>query len=618
MSRVTVIWSMNASACLTLAVIYLFVWWKNRAAWAPFLFALTAALTTAFAFAELAIMRAETPAQLVTAMNASQFTISFWLVAIVWFVWFYLDAGRRWLAWTIVAMRFACLVMNLLIWPLGEGDVALGHIRFLGESVTVIGGGAAQPLVTLFGQSSIVLVLAFVADASLTAWRRGRRREALTVGGSLEFVLLAALGSSSLVFWAHLRLPIVDSLLYACLIAVIGYELSHDVLRASQLLQELQTSEAGLRESEARISLAVEAGDFGIWMRDLARDEVWASDSWRTLFGFTASQPLKSADVIQRVHPDDRDALRQTQASAIAGSNGGRYQTEYRLLLPDGTIRWIGSRGRVEKDAAGRPMLIRGASRDVTARKQAEQEMQLLRQEIAHAGRVSMMGQLATGLAHEINQPLAAILRNAEAADLFLQHATPDLDEIRAILADIRADDERAGHVIDRMRGLLKRHTLETRRLDVAALVGEVAALVRMDAASRQVKLDFVVPHDLPHVRGDRVHLQQVLLNLILNGMDALDQARPENRRVGVTARLNAAQAVEIVVNDAGPGIPADVLGRIFNPFFTTKSHGMGMGLAISRTIIEAHDGRIWAENRPGGGAAFLFTLPIADEPAAH
>jgi PAS domain S-box-containing protein len=371
MSWVTVIWSMNASACLTLAMIYVIVWGKSRVAWAPLLFALTAALTTAFAFAELAIMRAQTPAQLVTAMNGSQFTISLWLVAIVWFVWFYLEAGRRWLAWTIAAMRLACLVMNLLIWPLGEGDVALGHIRFLGEYVTVLGGGAAQPLLTLFGQSSIVLVLGFVADASVTAWRRGRRREALAVGGSVEFFLLTALGSSSLVFWAHLQIPIIYSLLYVCLVAVMGYELSHDVLRASQLLRELQVSEASLRESEARISLAVEAGDFGIWVRDLARDEVWASGSWRSLFGFTPSQPLKSADVRQRVHPDDRDALGRTQASAIAGANGGRYETEYRLLLPDGTIRWIAARGRVEKDAAGRPMLMRGASRDVTVRKQA-------------------------------------------------------------------------------------------------------------------------------------------------------------------------------------------------------------------------------------------------------
>ena len=230
---------------------------------------------------------------------------------------------------------------------------------------------------------------------------------------------------------------------------------------------------------------------------------------------------------------------------ALAGSNGGTYQTEYRLMRPDGATRWISSQGRVEFDATGRPVLIRGAARDVTARKQAEQETQLLRQEIAHAGRVSMMGQLASGLAHEINQPLASILRNAEAAELFLQHPSPDLDEIRAILSDIRSDDERAGHVIDRMRGLLKRQTLDTERLDVGALVGDVAALVRVDAATRQVKLDVDVPADLPHVRGDRVQIQQVLLNLILNGMDALHGTRLEDRRVDVTARLDVARRTD-------------------------------------------------------------------------
>ena len=147
-----------------------------------------------------------------------------------------------------------------------------------------------------------------------------------------------------------------------------------------------------------------------------------------------------------------------------------------------------------------------------------------------------MMGQLASALAHEINQPLGAILRNAEAAELFLQNTSPDLDEIRAIVADIRKDDQRAGAVIDRMRGLLKRQHLETRPLDVGELVGDVAALVRADAAARQVKLDVDVPGDLPPVRGDRVHLQQVLLNLILNGMDALNGASREDRRVSVTA----------------------------------------------------------------------------------
>jgi PAS domain S-box-containing protein len=385
----------------------------------------------------------------------------------------------------------------------------------------------------------------------------------------------------------------------------------------SQLVHDLQASDAGLRETQKRMNQALDAGNLGIWIWDLARNDIWANDSWRILFGFDPSEHLDLDRVLQRLHPDDRQTLRQHQAMALAGSNGGTYQTDYRLMRPDGATRWISSQGRVEFDATGRPVLIRGAARDVTARKQAEQETLLLRQEIAHAGRVSMMGQLASGLAHEINQPLASILRNAEAAELFLQHPSPDLDEIRAILSDIRSDDERAGQVIDRMRGLLKRKTLDTEPLDVGALVDDVAALVRIDAATRQVKLDVDVPADLPHVRGDRVQIQQVLLNLILNGMDAVHGTRFEDRRVDVTARLDGAQLIEIAVGDAGHGIPADTLARIFDPFFTTKPNGLGIGLAVSRTIVEAHSGRLWAENRNGGGAAFRFTLPIAEDSAA-
>ena len=240
-----------------------------------------------------------------------------------------------------------------------------------------------------------------------------------------------------------------------------------------------------------------------------------------------------------------------------------------------------------------------------------------MRREVAHVARVTMMGQLASALAHEINQPLGAILRNAEAAELFLQNVSPDLDEIRAIIADIRKDDERAGAVIDGMRGLLKRQPLNTRALDVGELVGDVRALVRAEAMAQHVKLEVDVPDNLPPVRGDRVHLQQVLLNIILNGMDALNGASCGERRISVIALLNGAQTVEIAVSDTGSGIPADKLAHVFDPFFTTKANGMGMGLPISRTIIEAHGGRFWAENNDSSGATFRFTLPIAEEVAA-
>jgi signal transduction histidine kinase len=254
---------------------------------------------------------------------------------------------------------------------------------------------------------------------------------------------------------------------------------------------------------------------------------------------------------------------------------------------------------------------------DVTTRKLAELEAQRLEDEIAHVGRVSMMGQLASALAHEINQPLGAILRNAEAAELFVQSKTPDLEEIRAILADIRTDDQRAGSVIDRMRALLKRHVLEKQPLDLAELVGSVTQLARSDAAMRHVQLKVNLPADLPPLRGDRVHLQQVLLNLILNGMDALNEASQENRRVTVSAQVDAARTVEIAVSDTGQGIAGEKLAQIFDPFFTTKPDGMGMGLAISRTIVESHGGRLWAESNNGTGATFRFTLPSTEEVSA-
>ena len=283
------------------------------------------------------------------------------------------------------------------------------------------------------------------------------------------------------------------------------------------------------------------------------------------------------------------------------------------MLLPDGSTRWIASQGRVEFDAKRRPIRTRGASIDITARKEAAQEMLRLRQEIAHVGRVSVMGQLATTLAHEINQPLGAILRNAEAAALFIQHPSPDLAEIGAILEDIRRDDQRAGAIIDRMRAMLRREQVAMIPLDVGQVLRDVATLLRPDAAARQVNLALDVADGVPHVLGDRVQLQQVLLNLILNGMDALEGVGGRrNRTVSMAARRDAAQVVEISVTDTGPRIAADQLDRIFDPFFSTKAKGVGMGLSISRTIVEAHGGRLWAQNNADGGADLRMTLPIA------
>jgi C4-dicarboxylate-specific signal transduction histidine kinase len=243
-------------------------------------------------------------------------------------------------------------------------------------------------------------------------------------------------------------------------------------------------------------------------------------------------------------------------------------------------------------------------------RRWAEAEILAQRMELAHVARVSTMGQLSSALTHELNQPLGAILRNAEAAEILLQNDQPNLDEVRAILADIRRDDRRAGDVIDRMRTLFKRRSLVSNRLALRNLVEETVALARSDAEARQVKMSVQISPLSPMVWGDRVQLQQVLLNLILNGMDAMDTTPRSRRSLVVQVRETKDGYLQVAVSDCGTGIAPDDAAHIFEPFFTTKPNGMGMGLAISRTIIEAHGGDIRAERNTPEGTTFTFTLP--------
>jgi len=237
--------------------------------------------------------------------------------------------------------------------------------------------------------------------------------------------------------------------------------------------------------------------------------------------------------------------------------------------------------------------------------------------ELAHAARVSTMGQLASALAHELLQPLGAILRNAEAGEAILQQNQPDLREMSSIILDIRNDDQRAGAVINRMRSLLQRHIREFEPTSLEQLLNQVTALIGAEMLARRVKLQVELSPALPPVRGDRVHLQQVLLNILINGADAMKDCQVENRRLHVQARRLDDQTIEVAVRDFGHGVPQEKLDHIFDAFFTTKSNGMGMGLAISKTIVDAHGGRIWAENNADGGATFRFTLKTACTPQA-
>ncbi len=601
MSWVTVIFSMTASACLTTALIHFFIWWRQRNAWAYLLFAVAAFATAAFAFCDLAEMHAQSPAQFGAAVRWAQLSLWAVILSLAGFVWLYLRAGRLWLLLCVVGLRTTAVLLNFLTGPdLNYRRVTgLRHIQFLGESVSV-GRGAPNPW-QLVGQLSIYALVIFVADAAITVWRRGDRRRAVFVGGSIVFFLSASTAQATLIFWGHVEWPVLASLLFLGIIAAMNYELGGEVLRAVQLAGDL-------RAREQQITLAAEAASLGFWSRELTRNEIWGSDRWRALLGFAQAERVRYEDFSARVHPDDREYMLRTLARAIDGD--GHYQAEYRVLLPDGATRWLASQGRVEFTHERRPARLQGVVLDITQRKQAELEAQEHRSEVARLTRAASLGELSSALAHELNQPLAAILYNAQAAQLFLTRGRFDLEEFRHILGDIVTDNQRASEVIRRLRALLTKGEFQPQLLDANELIRDVLKLMNHDLTAREVGVVTEFAADLPSIRGDRVQLQQVLINLILNAGDAMSQP-PQNVRTLTLGSCRAPGAgVEISVADTGGGIPQGAEEKIFEPYHTTKAQGLGLGLSLSRSIVFAHGGRMWAENRAAGGAVFHCIIP--------
>jgi C4-dicarboxylate-specific signal transduction histidine kinase len=258
-----------------------------------------------------------------------------------------------------------------------------------------------------------------------------------------------------------------------------------------------------------------------------------------------------------------------------------------------------------------------GACQDITDQRRSEVALRRNLDEMAHLNRVAAMGELTASIAHEINQPLAAILSNAQAASRFLNGDPPDLAQALECLTDIVADDKRAGEVINRLRGVLKKGEFQESLVNLNEVVSDALRMVRNDSLRRHVTLAFEPSPNLPAVLGDRVQLYQVVLNLVVNGLEASPEQGPDDRWLKVRTAGSIGGTVEITVEDSGRGIAQHDLDRVFEPFFTTKPEGLGMGLSISRSIVQAHRGRLWAENRATGGAMFRCVLPAAQQTAA-
>jgi two-component system sensor kinase FixL len=611
MSWITIVWSMNAAACLTLGAIYCVVWCKQRDSPVPLLFSFSAVAAAAVAGFELVMLHANTVGQYEALLRWIHVPVWVLTLSFVSFVRRYLRAGRQSLAWSIYGLRTLVLILNFILTPNinFRAITSIRHFSWWGGEIVSVPVGVANPW-GLLSNVTLLLLLIFSMDATITVWRRGDRQRALVVGGSM---ILGAIVASHvpLVIWGIINVPFFLSFAYSGIVLAMGYELSNDMLQTAQLAQQLDASEADLRETQRRMELAASAAELSMWMWDIVRNEIWITDKGRALFGFGPSEKLDFDRFRSSVHPDDRESVLKAVGNSLR--TGAEYRCEYRVVSADGQLRWIAGRGHVEFNGDGQPVRMRGASLDITKRKQAEEQVACQRNEMAHLSRVSTLGELSGSIAHELNLPLSAILSNAQAAQRILANGDADPAEVREILNEIVSEDKHAAEVIQRLRQWLKKDMLQQHSLQINEVVEDVLKLIRSDLINQKVTVDTQLARNLPMVTGDPVQLQQVLVNLVVNACDAMTSCNtPERRLLIRTGIENGSSAVIVSVTDRGDSIPREKLEQIFEPFFTTKEKGMGLGLSVCRTIIAAHRGKLWATNNADCGATFHFSLPIS------
>ena len=376
-------------------------------------------------------------------------------------------------------------------------------------------------------------------------------------------------------------------------------------------INKLRQTEIALRRSEAYLAEAQRLSHTGSWAYDVASGVpvYWSLERCR-ISNFDPAHGHPTLEQYRRLHaPEDWERLMEAFQRAI--QEKADFETDSREVLADGTVKYLHIVGHPVLNATGDVVELVGSTMDITERKKTEEILQKAHAHITHITHMTMMGELAASIAHEVNQPLAAVITNAEACLRWLDQKSPDLNEAREAAHRIIRDGHRGGDVITRIRALLKKEPPVNVRLNVNEVIRETIALAQ--ARLREVTLHFELAESLPLVSADRVQLQQVLLNLIANAVDAMKSITQQQRLLRIQTFSQVPGMVVVKIRDSGPGFDPSNTEQLFEPFYTTKSQGLGMGLSISRSIIEAHGGRLWAEPAEENGAVFQFNLPVED-----
>src|SRR5213593_1994886 len=584
MSWITVAWSINVGACLTLAAMYLAVWCRGRESLVRLLFSCIAASAALIAAYELQLIRADTLEEYGAILRWRPLSTWVLVLSLVGFTRLYLRAGRSWMALSACGLQTLIVIVNFAFTPnlYYQEITAVRQVPWGGETAS-IPLGTPNPW-SLLNQATLLLLLAFFVDATITVWRRGDRERALIFG--------------------IIEVPVFASFAYLGIVVALGYQLCNDAVRAADLASELQVGEERFRR-------VVEAAPNAMIMVNHEGQITLANQQAEKTFGYPREEllgrPIEML-VPERLRSGYRDFRHDYFCHPQARSMGAGW--ELFGLRKDGSEVPV-EIGLSPIHTSNGPLVLASIV-DITERKLAELETARQRHDLAHLARVSTVGELSSSLAHELTHPITAILSNAQAAQRFLAHDDVDLDEVREILNDIVTQDQRADEVIHGLRLLLKKGEPQKYcdDVDLNEVILDVVKLMRSDLINRNVTVDTDLAQNLPAVTGDRVQLQQVLLNLMLNGCEAMAGYNSSERRLLIASQWENG-AVRVSVADRGSGIPEEKMEQVFERFFTTKKKGMGLGLSVCRTIINAHHGKIWATNNGGCGGTFHFSVPI-------
>ena len=598
MSWITVVWSMNAAACLTLAAFYCVVWLRQRENWVHLLFSSSAVAAAAIAAFELAMMHAQTVGQYEALVRWIHVPTWVLIVSLVGFVRLYLRAGRPWLAWTICGLRTVVLIFNFILTPnLNYRQITSIRQFSWGGDIISVPVGVANPWGVL-SQVSLVLLLIFFIDATITVWRRGDRERALVVGGSMIFGAMLA-WHVPLVIWGIIEIPFFLCFAYSGIVVAMAYELSNDIARAAQLARELEAS-------DKRLNLAADSADLGLWEWDLNKDEIWVTPTRRAQLGFPVSGKITFEDLISRWHVDDRDKVREAVKDAI--ENGKDYEAEFRIVLADGSVRWIAARGRAQANGRGEPMRLLGVSVDITARKEAEiiaqqqrdeleqlrqQKTALLEKEVAERARLEReviescareQRRIAYDLHDGVGQHLVGVALSAKLLEQELRAAHP-------------AEAKKASAIVRLANEAARQARLTARNLEGVDGVGDLKTALQALAASvrRNCSVNGIVKADassLPISAPVAAQLYRIAQEAVHNAVE-----HGGARKVEIGLGFNH-QNMVLRIRDDGKG-------------FDASDGSNGMGLRIMQYRAQCIGGSCDVQSNRADGTIVTCRVPL-------